>query len=63
MHGGLVSRFIHSQKKGAEELNLPRPFSFDAPKDCKTVSVPFGRDFQRDPENGGTEGELTEKTA
>ena len=27
MHGGRVSRFIHSQKKVAEELSLPRPFS------------------------------------
>lgn len=28
MHGGLVSRSIHLQKKDAEELNLPHLFSF-----------------------------------
>lgn len=40
MHGGLVSRFIHSQKKGAEELNLPHLFSFLRARFVQTAPNP-----------------------
>lgn len=42
MHGGLVSRFIHSQKKGAEELNFPPLFSFLRVRFARIAAQPRG---------------------
>lgn len=42
MHGGLVSRFIHSQKKDAEELNLPPLFSFLRVRFARIAAQPRG---------------------